>query len=503
MVAQAALTVESLLRHPQAFGIDTASALQIAIARAIDGRDIGDEIWKCPEVVRGFGGKRPRAGPSPSVFVILAAIRCGKSILSAAKAIVASQSVDMRHLKSGDEVRIPILAPTMDAARQTFTHLAATILASPFLKSLLVEPPANEVVWLKHPSGRSVEIVVTALAKYGVTLTSRWMASCIFDEAPRMVGVEDGRKNLDDAMRAVALRILPGGQILLPGSPYAAFGPIYDMVQARFGQPGKDLVIVRGAGPDLNPGHWTPETVEAARHWPSFRNDVLAEFDDPDDAIFRASEVDAAMRSAPIAAKPKRGVSYVCAMDPGARASAWTVVIVGQTELGKFQVSQARQWRAGRNTGRMDPRLVLREIKDICAQYGVTDIHTDQFSADALQALAQDIGLNLFCHSIDAESKWSMAMAIRTSLEDGSLELPPTRELREDLVRVKKKYVASSSRPTVHLPTSGDGRHCDFFTALGLAMINPPDEPIPEDVLDVPSVEPEGVDPWETASRAW
>lgn len=501
-----ALTTEALIRHPHGFGIETASPLQIAIARAIDGRPIGD-LWAIKEVKRAFGHKKPDPGPSPSLFVILAAIRCGKSILSAAKALVASQTVDMSKLKHGDEVRIPILAPTMDAARQTFTHLAATLLASPFLKSLLVEEPANETVWIRHPSGRAIEIVVTALAKYGVTLTSRWMATCIFDEAPRMVGVEDGRKNLDDALRSVQLRILPGGQILLPGSPFAAFGPVYDLVQERFGRPGRDIVVVRAPGPDLNPIYWTRANVEAARNLPSFRNDVLAEFDDPDDAVFRAAEVDGAMRREPLTRPPQPGVSYVAAMDPGARASAWTLVILGQPEINKFTVATARQWRANKGTGRMDPRQVLAEIKELCGRYGLTDLHTDQFSADALQALAGNVGLNLYCHSIDADMKWSMATAIRINLEDRTLELPPVRDIREDLVRVKRKYVSSSSRPTVHLPSSSDGRHCDFFIALGLAMLNPPDEPLPEDLQSHETLEPEftppSEDPWETACKAW
>lgn len=505
-----ALTVETLLRHPSVYNIDTASALQIAICRALDGFPIGRDLWARAEVRRAFGGKRPPTGVLPAVFVILSAIRSAKSTICAAKAIVASQTVDMSRLKIGDEVRIPILAPNMDAARQTFTHLAAGLLSSPFLKSLLVGEPANETIWVRHPSGRSIEIVVTALSKYGTTLTSRWMASCIFDEAPRMVGEEDGRKNLDDAMRAVANRILPGGQILLPGSPFKAFGPVYDLVRERFGKPTKDLVIVRAPGADINPTIWTPEAIEAARRKPGFKNDVLAEFDDPDDAMFASDDVEACMRKEPLRRKPKPGVSYVAAMDPGARASAWTLVILGQTELGKFSIAVAMQWRARRGTG-MDPRFILAEIRTLCAPYGITDVHTDQFSADALQALASGVGLNLFIHNIDADLKWSMAMAIRMALEDRSLELPPVREIREDLVRVKRKLISSSSRPSVQLPTSGDGRHCDFFTAIGLAMINPPDEPIPEEILaqkgegedDDPNFKPRSGDEWENAARAW
>jgi hypothetical protein len=157
----------------------------------------------------------------------------------------------------------------------------------------------------------------------------------------------------------------------------------------------------------------------------------------------------------------------------------------------------------------MDPRTILGEIKELCDRYHVSDVNTDQFSAEALQALADDIGINLLIHNIDADLKWTMAMAIRTALDDSALELPNLRELREDLVRVKKKLVNSSARPMVHLPTSGDGRHCDFFTAVGLCMVNAPEEPIAQDYVpktdneaDEPNFEPQG-DEWERAARAW
>jgi hypothetical protein len=508
------LTTELLFRHPQGFGITTASPLQIAICRAIDGRPIGAKLWKLPQVQKAFGYKQPPAGGvPPALFLLIAAIRCAKSIVAADKAVIASQTVDVSRLKPGDEVRIPILAPTKDAARQTYTHLVGTLSASPFLKSLMMGEPTGESVWLRHPSGRGIEIVVTALAKYGVTLTSRWIATCIFDEAPRMVGLEDGVKNLDEAVRAVSLRILPGGQILLIGSPYAAYGPVYDLVQERFGKPGRDVVVVRASGPDLNPVIWTPEAcAEAQATKPhEYRTDVLAEFDDPEDALFSSLALERAQRKEPLVREPEPGVFYVAAMDPGARASAWTFVILGQVEPGKFSVVLARQWRArrqGKDVVAMDPRSILSEIKEICDKYAISDVNTDQFSAEALQVIAEDVGLNLLIYNLDADMKWTMAMAIRTALEDNALELPPMREVREDLVRVKKKLVNASARPMVHLPTSGDGRHCDFFTAIGLTMVAPPDEPLPREFApkkdddDEPDFTPQG-DEWERAARAW
>jgi hypothetical protein len=488
----------------------------------VDGRVIPEKLWARDDVQRAFGGAIPCSGISPRVMVILAAIRCGKSMMSAAKAVVASQTVDVSRLSPGDEVRIPILAPHKDAARQTYAHLVASLHSSPFLKRLLFGDPTGESVWIRHPSGRPIEITVTALSKYGITLTSRWIATCIFDEAPRCVGIEDGKKNLDEALRAVSLRILPGGQIMLIGSPYAAYGPVYDLVQERFGRPGKDCCVVRADGPSLNPWIWTPEACETARmnNPHEYRTDVLAEFDDPEDSLLPANRVDRAMRKAPEVRPPEDGVYYVAAMDPGARASAWTFVILARVKSpdgssrAYYSVALAKQWRATRKSDKddtghgIDPKQTLIEIKELCDRYNIGEVHTDQFSADSLSSIAEDRGLSLLVHNIDGDIKWAMASTIRTTLDEGVLELPPVsskdgKALREDLVRVKKRLVNSSMKPQIHLPTSGDGRHCDFFTALGLVLLNPPEAPIQGG--RVPDVDPDwygmndSQDEWERA----
>ena len=85
-------TVEWLLTSPEAFGVETATPLQRAIARAIDGRPLL-ELWEDPVVQRAFGGAKPPEGVVPHVFCIVAAIECAKTMLAAAKAIVASQTV--------------------------------------------------------------------------------------------------------------------------------------------------------------------------------------------------------------------------------------------------------------------------------------------------------------------------------------------------------------------------------------------------------------------------
>ena len=78
------LPLEVLLTSSEGFGLTTATPVQRAICRASDGIELG-ELWDDPTVRQAFGGACPRVAPLE--FVILAAIRCGKSLFSAAKAI--------------------------------------------------------------------------------------------------------------------------------------------------------------------------------------------------------------------------------------------------------------------------------------------------------------------------------------------------------------------------------------------------------------------------------
>jgi hypothetical protein len=470
-------TVEWLLTSPEAFGVTSATPLQRAIARAIDGRPLG-ELWADPVVQRAFGGAKPPSGVVPHVFCIVAAIECAKTMLAAAKAIVASQTVSLEGRAIGDEIRIPVLATGKDTARPAYSHIVHTMMEKPKLRQLIIKQPESESVWVRHPTGRPIEITISALSRAGSTLVARRLPACIFDEAPRMSGDQEAVKNLDEALRAIRGRILPGGQIMLIGSPHAPFGPVYKLVAERFGRPSADCVVVRARGPDMNPYKWTPEECENLRRRDpdAWRTDCEALFADPEESLIPSAYVERAMRKGPLELEPKPGHHYVAAMDPGGRASAWTFLVLEGGHKG-YRVAAARQWKKNA-AGPVDARMALDEIEVLCRKYRITEVHSDQYAIEAISALANERGLSVLLTDLNADIRWKMGSTIRTMLEENELELPPVPDLREDLVRARKKV--TSNGISVVLPTSGGGRHCDFFTALGLAVLNPPEPPEPE-----------------------
>ena len=87
LVPTAATTLELLLTSHHYFGLETATPVQRAVCRAIDGLPLG-ELWKDRDVRAAFGNCKPPSGLgrvlAPLELLLLAGIRSAKSLIAAA-----------------------------------------------------------------------------------------------------------------------------------------------------------------------------------------------------------------------------------------------------------------------------------------------------------------------------------------------------------------------------------------------------------------------------------
>jgi hypothetical protein len=197
-----ALTLEALLTSRNGFALVTASPLQRAVCRIIDGLPLG-ELAARDEVRAAIGDVDALPKAPPAEVLILSGIRTAKSLSAAATAVRASQTCDMTGLGAGETPRVSVVSLTTDLSKVVFDHIVGNVLARPALRALLIGEPTADALVLRHPSGRPVEIKVVAGARAGASLVARWSAGCIFDEAPRMIGSDDGVVNYDDCRAAV------------------------------------------------------------------------------------------------------------------------------------------------------------------------------------------------------------------------------------------------------------------------------------------------------------
>ncbi len=502
---------EELFTSSGGFGISTATPVQRMICRVADGLPL-KELWKFEDVKKALGGKRPPVGKRPRTIVVLAGTRGGKSLVGAVIAVRSGLTCDVSGLVPSDELRIPCLATALDTADVIYSH-ALGLCQGSLLRGTVVGKPLTRSFRIAREGLDHVEIATTALSAKGSSLVARWMGGAVFDEAPRMGSEDDTVRSLKSSRRAVADRILPGGQELLIGSPYAPHGEVYELVRERFGHPDEDVVIIRASGPMLNPYRWTPEFLDQMRRTDPFvwLTSGLGEWADPESALIPSASITACMGADE--SRPRRKlakwwtpVEYVAVLAPAERGAGWTLVVVGTTGADKdgqklLEVAIALQW-FGTAHEPIKPKVTLREVAAELAAYGCDQLHMDRRFVAGLEALATSLGIGLVGVKMEADERLEMCDALRAAIVEGRLSLTSNRQAYTDLQRVQKKPTVNGT--TVHYPSSGDATACDFVQPLGIAVLNAPDPPVNMEPTKMDPIDEimaaQSVDPYERAA---
>jgi hypothetical protein len=472
------ITTEALLTSPRAFGIVSATPVQRASCRIRDGLPLG-ELAENVEVIAALGGEDAvKALPSeqgvrPLEVCDVSSPRTAKTIRACASAIVATQTVGLDKLGPGEIPRVSIVSLKLDLTDVPFKILIGTVESSPLLRPLLVSKTTDSALF-RHPSGKVVEVACVAGARAGSSLISRWSAGVIFDEAPRMLGQEDGIVNLDDARSAVLDRLLPGAQVQYVGSPWAPLGPVFRMVDTHWGHPTVELVVIRCTGPAGNPSHWTPDLCERLHRQDAnaYAVGVLGEFVDAVQGLFSATALKRVTRANPVEILPLECGALSAAIDPSGGASggnAFTLVIVDARHVTEnnvrrvlYRVVAAFEWRG------CGPDAALREAARECRRYGLRVARTDQYAGAQNVALAARYGLTLLVEPQTTSSNLESYTNLQTLVASEAIELSPIPALQRDLLSVRKRATATGWR--IELPRSADGRHADYAPALAMAV---------------------------------
>lgn len=169
-------------------------------------------------------------------------------------------------------------------------------------------------------------------------------------------------------------------------------------------------------------------------------------------------------------------------MDPGTRRNAWTLAVAGKRWVDgriKVVVLHVAEWR-GTVSQPLKPEVVLQAIAEIVAPYRLHHLHTDHWSVDALAAVGrmprtvrvgvEDVAwpLYLMPWRMSSSERVKAYDTLRIQLETQLVELPPVRQVRSDLLAVRK--IVTRNGLTVELVETTDGRHADYAPAVLLAV---------------------------------
>jgi hypothetical protein len=489
-----------MLTAPQVLGLP-ASAHQRLACRAIQGGKLPfvSPMNRWGPEVEERTGSRYMLGPvdsleRPRVVYLIVGVRTGKSLLAALVAIRAALTCDLSGIKHTNEaVRVSVLSLRKDLAQVIRDHIDGIIERSPLLQQLVLPSHTDaDRISLMHPSGRRIEIMVVAGARTGAAVVSRWSAGVIVDEAPRFAGANDAKVNFEDLMSASLTRLVPGAQFLAIGSPWAAYGPVYDAVQKYWKRPADGTLVIRSAAPPWFMGWWTPKLIDEIRESPqgsvSYKADVLGEFVELATDALSAADIEACRGHEPLKHHDPTLV-HVAGMDPGMKRNAWTLVVARQAEMtlpvadeeGKpvtaptLEVVLARQWLPPPD-GALDPAYVLAEMGPLLQGYGISTVYTDQHCAVPIRTLASQRGLIAAQVDLTQDEKIQLIGELSAKMALRRAWLPDDAQLCDDLKRVRRIATSGSRGLRIELPQTGDGRHCDYVPALMLAMkhLQPP-----------------------------
>lgn len=156
--------------------------------------------------------------------------------------------------------------------------------------------------------------------------------------------------------------------------------------------------------------------------------------------------------------EPERYHHYAAWMDAGMRGNAWTFG-VATNRADKRAVVLLREWR-GSTHSPLDPFRVFEEMAPILRRYEVPCVAADAYQFDALSRIAIRCGVTMHLDTLTAERKRRRYENLQARLADHAVELPTHRQMRADLLSVRRR--ATPNGISIELEQTPDGRHADF-----------------------------------------
>lgn len=407
--------------------------------------------------------------------------RSGKTYIAVARLLHLCCTASLAGiLATGERAHAVIVCPDVDTAMQALVYFVGFCADHPSLRGcipaevvdkVIKRGEAVESVLFRRPvDGLFVEVEVKSVRQGGANVRGRWYVGALLDEACLFYG--DGYKLTDEAVfKAVAPRIVAGGQILLSSTPWQDSGILYRLWETEYGRPQTALVahaptlLLRPDDPH------TAETVatEYARDPENARREFGAEFGTgaPSDWLDRGQLKAAGAAGPQVPACP--GEEVAAGGDLGfARNSSALAVAVRDPKTGKIRIPLLVERRPVGGKP-LRPSVVCGEFAGMVRGAGAEELLADRHYAETAREALSEADL-LLGDTPPADVVWS---TVRQVIRDGLLAFDATTPegalLAAQLASAKGRKVAKG-KVSILLPETKDGRHCDLAEAAAKAI---------------------------------
>lgn len=164
---------------------------------------------------------------------------------------------------------------------------------------------------------------------------------------------------------------------------------------------------------------------------------------------------------------PTDGHYYVATMDPATRGNAFTLAIATRDACDVRRIVATREKR-GSPSAPLSPKETMREWHPLLESYGLRTIYTDQWSLDAMQDSARDLGLTLVGEPWSQRSKAEAYEELLKLAQDDLAVVPDADHVRTDLLGIRK--VLTRNGVSYVLAETPDGRHSDHAPSIAMAF---------------------------------
>jgi hypothetical protein len=275
-----------------------------------------------------------------------------------------------------------------------------------------------------------------------------------------------------EVFKAVAPRVMAGGQLVVSSTPWAESGLLYELWRANHGEP-TTCLVAHAPTTLLRPDARTLAMVERERERDP--DNAAREFDATfmtagSGLFFDGVAIDRAVDpSLVLPLTPATGTLVACGADFGFRSDSSALVIVHKTTGGALVVADIMEKRPERGAP-LQPGEVVRSFAEVVKRHKSNYVRSDGHYREAIAENLEKHGLYFEPAPEGATGKVETYTTARTLLHDGRVKLPNHPRLLKQLREVVSRPTPGGGLSISSPRWRNGGGHGDLVSALVIAL---------------------------------
>lgn len=459
----------------EALGITLEAGQRVVAAVAFDGVQPRDLTGADRELARQlFGDVDTIPDDVRGIVVMIVGARAGKTFLGALRLLHLALFLRLDKLQPGQEGKVWIVAPELDLATEGLNYIRGQLEENPRLRPLLLNPPkpgvrVERLVIRRDNDRKLVAFEIKAAKRMGVTERGRVIIAAMLDEAAFFFD-ESHVVNDVEIFNAVQPRIMAGGQLILPTTPWAEAGLAYDLFKANHGKPSSALAVLGSTpamrtDPDILAQVAKALEVDRQRGTQNARREFFCKFLSTSAVVFFAPEDLNAAIAGPneLPTEPPLGAKVGAGGDVGLRKNSSACAIALRVD-NSLTVPVVTELHPDQGQA-LKPSEVWSMFAGTLKAWGAWALALDQAERESAREDLSKAGLTV----TDAASTMECLSELRTALRERRIKMVDDPLLREQLRSIRIRPRPGGGESLV-VPTTPDGRHCDRAVAVATAV---------------------------------